>query len=119
MPAGRRENTKNPGMAETDKKNQDGAFFKNLSPGGVYKKKTRGIPDRPAANAAAPLQISSPHGGRSSPQKINGGRQSNGRLAPRLVVCVVHLILNGTKEGSAQCHTTSRRTQSQAGGFSC
>ena len=69
MPAGRRENTKNPGMAETDKKNQDGAFFKNLRPGGVYKKKTRGIPDRPAANAAAPLQISSSHGGRSSPQK--------------------------------------------------
>ena len=60
-----------------------------------------------------------PMGGGVRHKKINGGRQPNGRLAPRLVVCVVHLILNGTKEGSAQCHATSRRTQSQAGGFSC
>ena len=108
MPAGRRENTKNPGMAETDKKNQDGAFFKNLRPGGVYKKKTRGIPDRPAANAAAPLQISSPHGGRSSPQK-NKRRAPIERApgtAPRGVRGPFDFEWNKRRWCAVPCHVT-------------
>ena len=33
-------------------------------------------------------------GGEVRHNKINGGRHSNGRMAPLLVVCVVHFILN-------------------------
>ena len=66
--------------------------------------------------------ISSIQGGRSSPQKINGGRQSNGGLSPLLKGCAVHLIFNWQKQGPSQRHAMSRRSQvikqGQAGGFS-
>ena len=57
--------------------------------------------------------LSSLHEGRSSPHKKNGGRQSNGRLAPRLVVCVVYLILNEKRQvvQSAMSRHAARRAR--------
>jgi len=106
MPAGRRENTKNPGMAETDKKNQDGAFFKNLRPGGVYKKKLAAFQTDQQLMPPRRCRSLAPMGGGVRHKKINGGRQSNGRLAPRLVVCVVHFIWNKRRWFAVPCHVT-------------